>query len=65
MHANTLGVDRTDSRRRPFHTTDVILTGDRPTGALHLGHFAGSLGSRLAIQGRCPQTVLIADLHGL
>lgn len=44
---------------------DRILTGDRPTGPLHLGHLAGSLTTRLALQGRCPQTVLIADLQAL
>ena len=44
---------------------DVVLTGDRPTGALHLGHFAGSLATRLALQGRCMQTLLIADLQAL
>jgi len=44
---------------------DVVLTGDRPTGALHLGHYAGSLSSRLALQGRCSQTLLIADLQAL
>jgi tryptophanyl-tRNA synthetase len=44
---------------------DVVLTGDRPTGALHLGHLAGSLRSRVALQGRCRQTLLIADLQAL
>ena len=44
---------------------DVVLTGDRPTGVLHLGHYAGSLRSRLAVQGRCAQTLLIADLQAL
>jgi tryptophanyl-tRNA synthetase len=44
---------------------DVVLTGDRPTGVLHLGHFAGSLSTRLALQGRCTQTLLIADLQAL
>jgi len=44
---------------------DVILTGDRPTGVLHLGHHAGSLGTRVAVQGRCSQTLLIADLQAL
>jgi tryptophanyl-tRNA synthetase len=44
---------------------DVVLTGDRPTGALHLGHYAGSLASRVALQGRCAQTLLIADLQAL
>ena len=45
--------------------TDVVLTGDRPTGPLHLGHYAGSLRTRLALQGRCQQTLLIADLQAL
>lgn len=45
--------------------TDVVLTGDRPTGRLHLGHLVGSLQSRLALQGHCVQTVLIADLQAL
>ena len=44
---------------------DTVLTGDRPTGALHLGHYAGSLRTRLALQGRCAQTLLIADLQAL
>ena len=44
---------------------DVVLTGDRPTGALHLGHYAGSLCTRVALQGRCAQTLLIADLQAL
>ena len=45
--------------------SDIILTGDRPTGPLHLGHYAGSLRSRLMLQGRCTQTLLIADLQAL
>jgi tryptophanyl-tRNA synthetase len=44
---------------------DVVLTGDRPTGALHLGHYVGSLSTRVALQGRCTQTLLIADLQAL
>jgi tryptophanyl-tRNA synthetase len=46
-------------------SNDIILTGDRPTGPLHLGHYAGSLRSRLLLQGRCTQTLLIADLQAL
>lgn len=49
----------------PVRPEDVILTGDRPTGPLHLGHYAGSLRTRLALQGRCTQTLLIADLQAL
>jgi len=45
---------------------DVILTGDRPTGPLHLGHYAGSLANRVALQGRCRrQFILLADLQAL
>ncbi|HKN65795.1 MAG TPA: tryptophan--tRNA ligase [Gemmatimonadaceae bacterium] len=44
---------------------DVVLTGDRPTGVLHLGHYAGSLANRVGLQGRCTQTLLIADLQAL
>jgi tryptophanyl-tRNA synthetase len=54
-----------DDRRGQATATDVILTGDRPTGPLHLGHYAGSLRSRLALQARCEQTLLIADLQAL
>ncbi|WP_336211518.1 tryptophan--tRNA ligase [Nonomuraea sp. LPB2021202275-12-8] len=39
----------------------VVLTGDRPTGPLHLGHYFGSLANRLALQGTYPMYVLIAD----
>ena len=53
---------RADLRERKADVTDVVLTGDRPTGPLHLGHYAGSLRSRLELQGRGAQTLLIADL---
>jgi tryptophanyl-tRNA synthetase len=44
---------------------EVVLTGDRPTGPLHLGHYAGSLQTRVALQRDHDQTVLIADLQAL
>ncbi|WP_431929314.1 tryptophan--tRNA ligase [Nonomuraea jabiensis] len=40
---------------------DVVLTGDRPTGALHLGHYFGSLANRVTLQDKFPMYVLIAD----
>ena len=46
-------------------TSHTILTGDRPTGQLHLGHYVGSLRQRVALQNLYPQFVLIADLQGL
>jgi tryptophanyl-tRNA synthetase len=42
-----------------------ILTGDRPTGKLHLGHFIGSHRHRLALQDEYECFFLIADLHML
>src|SRR4051812_16170224 len=65
MSTKLIAQPRTDEPRSQADATDVILTGDRPTGALHLGHYAGSLRSRLALQGRCEQTLLIADLQAL
>ena len=43
----------------------VILTGDRPTGPLHLGHWVGSLRNRVALQHTHRQFVLIADTQAL
>lgn len=42
-----------------------ILTGDRPTGRLHLGHYVGSLKSRIALQDQYDVFLIIADLHML
>ena len=42
----------------------IILTGDRPTGQLHLGHYVGSLRQRVALQHNHQQFILIADLQG-
>lgn len=44
---------------------EIILTGDRPTGPLHLGHFVGSLRSRVELQDSHDQYVMIADLQAL
>src|SRR3972149_5876563 len=42
-----------------------MLTGARPTGPLHLGHYVGSLKMRVGLQDRLECFVLIADLHVL
>ncbi len=42
-----------------------ILTGDRPTGQLHLGHYVGSLKNRLRLQDTYECFFIIADLHTL
>lgn len=43
----------------------VILTGDRPTGPLHIGHYAGSLRNRVALQKTHRQFLLVADTQAL
>ncbi|MAC78788.1 MAG: tryptophan--tRNA ligase [Rhodobacteraceae bacterium] len=43
----------------------VILTGDRTTGPLHIGHYAGSLKNRLAFQDTHDQYLLLADTQAL
>jgi len=47
-----------DTRKR-------ILTGDRPTGKMHLGHYVGSLKNRVALQDEYECFFIIADLHML
>jgi tryptophanyl-tRNA synthetase len=47
-------------------TTDRVLTGDRPTGPLHLGHYFGSLRNRVRLQDDGADVfVLVADYQVL
>ena len=46
-------------------TTQRMLTGDRPTGKLHLGHYVGSIANRVKLQHRYESFFIIADLHML
>lgn len=43
----------------------IILTGDRPTGKLHLGHYVGSLLNRVKLQDEYRQFIIIADMQAL
>ncbi len=43
----------------------IILTGDRPTGKLHLGHYVGSLAARVKLQEMHRQFVMVADAQAL
>ena len=45
--------------------TPIILTGDRPTGPLHLGHYVGSLRNRVQYQHSYRQFVMLADAQAL
>lgn len=42
-----------------------ILTGDRPTGNLHLGHYVGSLRNRVRLQKEYETFIIIADVQAL
>jgi tryptophanyl-tRNA synthetase len=46
-------------------TKKRILTGDRPTGKMHLGHYVGTLANRVRLQEEYDCFFLVADLHML
>lgn len=46
-------------------SSKIILTGDRPSGPLHLGHYLGSLLNRVELQHNYKQYVMIADIQAL
>ncbi len=52
-------------RRTPPGKKGRLLTGDRPTGKLHLGHYVGSLENRVRLQEEYECFFLIADFHVL
>ena len=48
------------------NTNKIVLTGDRPTGKLHLGHYVGSMLNRLALQQEHDQVFyMVADIQAL
>lgn len=45
---------------------DIVLTGDRPSGRLHIGHYAGSIAKRLELQeAHRDNYIMIADMQAL
>ena len=40
-----------------------MLTGDTPTGRLHLGHYIGSVRRRVELQDRYDCYIIIANMH--
>jgi len=48
-----------------MNTKPRILTGDRPTGKLHLGHYVGTLKNRVKLQHDYDCFFIVADLHTL
>lgn len=54
-HLTDPKVDATRRRR--------MLTGDRPSGPLHLGHYVGTLANRVRLQDEFDPFILVADYH--
>jgi len=52
-------------KRMKMSDRTIILTGDRPTGQLHLGHYVGSLENRVKLQDSHQQFIMIADMQAL
>ena len=55
-------------KKEEYAMKQIILTGDRPTGRLHVGHYVGSLQERVALQnsGRYDEIyIMIADAQAL
>ncbi len=50
---------------KPTAKRKRILTGDRPTGKLHLGHYVGTLANRVRLQDEYEVFLLVADYHML
>ena len=47
------------------HERARVLTGDRPTGPLHLGHYVGSLKNRVRLQEDYEVFIIVADVQAL
>ena len=48
------------------NTEKIVLTGDRPTGKLHLGHYVGSIKNRIKLQEQCDKCFyMVADVQAL
>lgn len=48
-----------------MHKSDIILSGVRPTGRLHFGHYVGLLANQVALQDKGKQFAMIADVQAL
>src|SRR5579864_8148018 len=65
--AQTQGTHMTETlvRLAPPGKKGRLLTGDRPTGRLHVGHYVGSLENRLRLQDEYECFFIVADYHVL
>jgi tryptophanyl-tRNA synthetase len=62
-HTHTITPSAAEAGPRP--AAPRMLTGDRPTGQLHLGHYVGSLANRVRLHKRYESFFIVADLHML
>jgi tryptophanyl-tRNA synthetase len=65
MSGQTLTIPPAAAEARPRTPLPRMLTGDRPTGRLHLGHYVGSLANRVRLHKRYESFFIVADLHML
>jgi len=65
MTALTIATQDITPVRAPGPELPRMLSGDRPTGRLHLGHYVGSLANRIRLHRRYQSFFIIADLHML
>jgi tryptophanyl-tRNA synthetase len=65
MTALAIAAEDTAAVPDPGPVLPRMLTGDRPTGRLHLGHYAGSLMNRIRLHRQYQSFFIVADLHML
>jgi tryptophanyl-tRNA synthetase len=65
MTALAIAAEDTAPAPDPGPVLPRMLTGDRPTGRLHLGHYAGSLMNRIRLHRQYQSFFIVADLHVL
>jgi len=65
MSAQATAVGHPEPSPSAKKTRKRILTGDRPTGKLHLGHYVGTLANRVKLQRDYETFLLVADYHML
>jgi tryptophanyl-tRNA synthetase len=65
MSRQTLTATPTAAGPGPGPAAPRMLTGDRPTGRLHLGHYVGSLANRVRLHKQYESFFIVADLHML
>src|SRR6516225_488751 len=65
MSGQTLTIPPPAATPAPGPAAPRMLTGDRPTGRLHLGHYVGSLANRVRLHKQYESFFIVADLHML